>query len=203
MKKLIYNNDDIKRWITQVTPTLIYAEIPSEYEAYWKVIHTKSRANYRKAERNGFYVKRVDEPPHEDIVTIWNSFTHKQGRPINKRYCDIKLDWYDIVDKWPVDDYSQFDPNNEAHMCFYGCYNKKGICKGFLETITYNGVAAVHGTMGNPDSYRFGVMKYLFLKVIEEAIERDGLKRFYYGDPDFLQDDRRHFMREMLITEYR
>lgn len=160
--------------------------------------HSKARYDYRKALKAGCEVKRldkVDKNIHKEIVAIFESKKERQHRYINYTYKLPNDRDHDLSQSWPHPDYSgQCDRHYfDFHGCFY-----QGKLVAYLELLHSNDLACVYSTMGHGDYLHLGIMKYLFMKVIEMS----QFKYLQYGEYAYLSDERKYFMKELGIINH-
>lgn len=170
--------------------------LPEKPEEYFNSCKKQARYEWRQAQKNGFRIKKVLEP-NNDIVEIWKSKKERQGREISMNYFDpITLEYKTFSDKWVEQDYSKYTCRNHR-LEFWTVEKDKTVA--YMELVKCGKYVIVQSAMGHSDYLKYGIMKYLFIEVIKDLIKRK-VKYFTYGFEKFLQDERRHFVKELGIT---
>ena len=178
----------------------LYLKIPSTFEEYWNSIKNVVRTDYRKAIKNGYCIKQLDimdETKFQQLLSIWSSWDEKQHRSINYGYEYVDGTKKDLRGGWPYRSYSLTFKCDKHNIQLFCCY-KNNVIVGYLELLQYDNFLVVHSTMAHKDHIKNGIVKLLFIDVIKHNI---GKTRFYYGDVDFLKDQRRHFVLDLNIKE--
>lgn len=179
-------------------PNPLFAIIPDSFEEYFKLVDKDARTCYRKAQKAGCQVRKVDEITsdiYQDILDIYTSKTERQGRPMNHIYHMINNSNHDIREGWPHKNYADFKCKKH-YLDFYGCFIGDQMV-AFLELLHSNEVSTTYSTMGHADWLSKGVMKFLFLEVIRLA----NLKYLHYGDEDG-KESMKYFLSDLRITNH-
>lgn len=183
----------------------LYVVIPDTFEEYFRSIRTEGRGSYRKANRRGYTVRKVERITpgiYKDLREIWLSKKIRQGRPAVHYYGVLGNGPHDVLISWPIEEY-KYDCNKH-YFDFHGCFLGEKMVS-YVELLHSGELACVHSTMGHGDYLKDGIMKYMFIKVIEMGkfkylnfgnYATTGLKHFFlrdigikeHGNPELLRN---------------
>ena len=175
-------------------PVVCY--LPDSFDEYYDSCASQARYEYRRAEKRG-YVAQKAKPPHKEVIEIFKSKAKRQGRDINMVHHNIYGGTDKFTDKWVEEDYTKYTCPNH-YVDFWVCGKDKTVA--FAEILHCGDYVITRATMGHANCLKDGIMKYMFINIIKDSIEK-GRKYFNYGTKPFLEDERRHFVNQLGINQ--
>lgn len=184
-------NQDVDNWINQYRHKHFYADIPDNFEEYFKKIDVASRTAYRRSIANNYVFDEIfyiNPLQHKEILNIWLSKEIRQNRVINFNYVLPNGNMFNILDNncWPISNY--IDKNQRFFVV-----KLHDVIVGYCEIYIQSKDYFVHSILGHAEHLRNGIMKYLILEIIKNNITE--IHKFYYG----IKPNTNFFLKDLLI----
>lgn len=183
MEQTIPTREDTCAWVQEKKWEHLQLTLPTDFETYWKSVDGDVRTQHRKAVRLGYTAKWVDQASGEDIADIWDSWDHKQDRPINRLvgHFNPEMGQWTTLGCWPW----RYYPHTKGYLDLMEVSDADGMVVAYIELACDGNEAVVFSTMGHSAYLRHGIMKFMFVEAIRTLISR-GVRALYYMKPGYL-----------------